>query len=70
MNNRVRGRVSLYEGNSMETAKFLGEAYLDDTGPGGTITYEGKRYEVVRNVFWSNPSSTIPSCWLVKSFNH
>ena len=58
----VRGRVSL----RLEDGTFLGDdAWLDDCGPGQTITYMGKRYEVVRCLWLSRYT---PSAYVVKPF--
>lgn len=60
MTPRVRGPVELI----LEPWSYLGYApCLDDTGPGGTLTYNGQRYEVVKNLWWGKYT---PSCWVVR----
>jgi hypothetical protein len=55
-----RGRASL----SLEDGTFItDDCYCEDTGPGGTITYKGIRYEVVNNLWWSR---YMPSAYVVK----
>lgn len=61
---RVRGRAAL----RLEDGTFLGDdAWVEDSGPGSTLTYKGRRYEVVR-VLWF--SVFTPSAYIVKEFHH
>lgn len=60
----VRGRAALFVNDI--SGEFLGDdAWVEDCGPGATITYKGRRWEVVR-VLWL--SVYTPSCYIVKEF--
>ena len=60
MTPRVRGRSALVR---QDGSLICDDVWLDDRGPGSTLTYDGVRYEVVKPLWFGEYT---PSCYIVK----